>query len=205
MIFMKTRIQKDLEEMEREPSQHRHLVQRSFLGADMGNHTAFVNFQLRLRSGPFEGCVININIKIGVDYPYTPPEVFCHDLGFVHPNMDLDSKQLMFSIVDPRHWKPTFELTQVICGVEMILLNPDLSYSSIRSITLFNQALKRGIFEEHLKSKMDLEYILGGTNSNIKEPGEIYSQLTNFIASNKVFKTMDIDQIKRGSTRVKIH
>lgn len=157
LVFMKARLHKDLEDLEDETSQHQHLIQRRLIGVEVGNQFAFISFQLLISCGPFEGCRLNISLKIGSDYPYSPPQVYCHDKGFFHPNKDISSNQIMFSMVDPKFWKPTFELSQVLCGIEMILLSPEPSYSSLRANEIYNAALHEGMFQKALAGNMELE------------------------------------------------
>lgn len=157
LIFMKARLEKDLEELECEQSQNQHLIERRLLGVEIGNQCAFVSIHLLVRCGPFEGCRLNVIIKINPDFPFSPPLVFCHDKGFFHPNKDIITNQILFSLVDPKFWKPTFELSQVLCGLELVLLEPEPSYSSIRSTEIYRNALQQGLFQKVLAGGMDLE------------------------------------------------
>lgn len=157
LVFMKARLEKDMIELEEETSQNQHLIQRRLLGVEIGNQCAFINFQLCISCGPFDGSRLSVVLKIGSDYPYYPPQVYCHDKGFFHPNKDIMTNQIMFSLIDPKFWKPTFELSQVLCGIEMILLSPEPSYSSIRASEIYKSALEEGIFQKTLGGNMDLE------------------------------------------------
>lgn len=197
IVFMKTRVERDLQDMDKEPSQHAHLIERTFLGVDIGNHNAFVNFQLSMNCGPFTGCRVNVIIKIDADYPYTPPVVYCHDSGFIHPNLDLCSKQLMFSMVDPQYWKPTFELRQVVCGIEMILLTPELSYSSPRSNAMFNHAIESGSLFGNLGRRMDIEK---GTllNVNHEESEDVVNSRFRLPEGCNLFREHGLGDINRN-------
>lgn len=157
LVFMKARLEKDLYELEEEVSQQHHLIQRKLLSVEIGVHCAFISFQFWISSGPFEGCRLNITLKIKSDYPFAPPQVYCHDRGFFHPNKDVITNQVMFSLVDPKFWKPTFELARVLSGIEMILLNPEAAYSSLRATQIYKTALEEGIFQKALSGGMDIE------------------------------------------------
>lgn len=159
---MKARLERDLQALEEETSQHEHLVERRLVGVEVGNLCAFVNFQLWVNCGPFAGCRLNVVLKTGANYPYDPPQVFCHDKGFFHPNQDLVTNQMMFSLVDQKFWKPTFELAQVLCGVEMILLEPEPGYATVRGAAVYAAALREGVFQKSLAGGMQLEGERGG-------------------------------------------
>lgn len=154
---MKARLEKDLLDLEDESSQHQVLIQRKLIGVEIGNQCAFISFQFWISCGPFQGCRLNVALKIDVDYPYLPPQVFCHDPGFFHPNKDICTNQILFSLIDPKFWKPTFELKQVLCGIEMILISPEPGYSSLRGNEIYNSALAEGIFQKTLAGGMDVE------------------------------------------------
>lgn len=191
---MKSRLEKDLEDMAKDSSHHTDLVQRQFLGVDIGNQNAFVNFTLSVYCGPFSGCKINIIVKVGPDYPYTPPEVYCHDSTFLHPNMDLNTRQIMFSLISTKHWKPTFELKQVICGLEMIMLTPETAYSSLRSSIAFKQALEEGRISGKVGRQMDQE------NCGNRD----VHQFSNLNQRRPCSREPSYDRIHKPCTRLKI-
>lgn len=193
---MKSRLEKDLEDMAKDDSQHTDLVQRHFLGVDVGNQNAFVNFALTIFCGPFSGCRVNMTIKVDADYPYTPPEVYCHDSDFLHPNMDMNTRQLMFSLVSQQHWKPTFELKQVVCGIEMIMITPETAYASVRSTMAFRHALDLGSINSQINRSMDIE---NDTRGKEIMPSTRYSTYRTPCSREPSY-----DVIRKPCTRVKI-
>ena len=142
LLFMRRRIEVDLEELFKDPMEHKERVTRTFIGANMGVHCAFLCFIERPMVGPFAHQEIEISIVIKDNYPYEPPQIYSHSQGFPHPNKDPVSNRMMFSFVDPKYWKPIFELKQVVCGLEMILIIPEILYTSLRSMEGFSGRLQ---------------------------------------------------------------
>jgi len=139
-LFMRRRVETDLEEMmTRDPMEHKDRIERSFVGADVGNTCAFLTFTERPLIGPLSSLTIPITINITIDYPYQPPRVLCSDRSIAHPNLDPQNGQFMFSLVDPKYWKPIFELKQVLCGLEMVIISPDINYASLKSMEHFSR------------------------------------------------------------------
>lgn len=163
---MRRRVETDLEELLRDPIDHRDRVERQFVGANLGNQCAYLNFIEVPQIGLFAHAHIAITILIKLDYPYTPPQVFCFDSSFYHPNKDPVSGQIMFSMVDPKLWKPTFELKQIICALEMILITPEINYTSLRSFTAFAGRFSESCVAE--KGSMDAEFTREPDYSELK-------------------------------------
>lgn len=165
-VFMRRRVETDLEELLRDPIDHRDQVDRRFVGANLGNQCAYLNFIEIPQIGLFANSHIAITILIKLDYPYAPPQVFCLEPSFNHPNKDPASGQIMFSMVDPKLWKPTFELKQIICALEMILITPEVNYTSLRSFASFSGLLNDSKGVE--KGSMDAEYTREPDYSELK-------------------------------------
>jgi ubiquitin-protein ligase len=140
MAFMRNRVELDLKQLLAEINIKRDHCERSFVGSHLGNQFAFIEIRLKPHWGFSKGREIIISIKITLDYPYEPPIVYNYDDTFCHPNKDPSNSRLMFSFVDRQFWKPVFELSQVICGLEMILITPDLNYTNLKNMSLFSQA-----------------------------------------------------------------
>ena len=159
MLFMRRRIENDLMEVNKDPMEHPDRIKRKYLGGDLGINCAFLNFLETPLIGYLSGVSTIITIKITSDYPYQPPSVYSHDDTLKHPNKDPGTNQFMYSFIDPKYWKPTFELKQVLCGLEMVLITPELGYSTLKSLSQFDQITMKTFFSmANQKRGMDIEY-----------------------------------------------
>lgn len=136
---MRNRVELDLKQLLAEMHTKREYCDRTYVGSQLGNQYAFIELQLQPHWGFSKGRKINVSIKITLEYPYKPPIVYNHDETFCHPNKDQQDSRFMFSFVDKQYWKPVFEIAQVICGLEMVLITPDLSYTNMRTMSQFSQ------------------------------------------------------------------
>lgn len=176
LVFMRRRIENDLDELFGCTSDPKDRVKRRFLNADMGAQHAFLAVELSILAGPLEGKRISITVRIGFDYPYAPPEVYCHDTNFHHPNRNPHTGLFMFSAIDPKYWKPTLGLGHVLCGLELVLITPETSYASIRNLYACSMLFNK----KHRTSNvgMDLESLTSSSKINIEMENEIVEQST---------------------------
>ena len=137
MAFMRNRVELDLKQLLSEIPTKREYCDREYVGSQMGNQFAFIELKLRPKWGFSSGRIVQVSIKITLEYPYQPPIIYNHDPTFCHPNKDPVDSRFMFSFVDKMYWKPVFELSQVICGLEMVLITPDLAYTNLRTMSQF--------------------------------------------------------------------
>jgi ubiquitin-protein ligase len=142
MVFMRRRIDLDLQSLLSDPDPQS-VTTRTFLGADLGVSCAFLNFRIEPLEGPLRGASIALTLKATANYPYEPPQVYAHDTAFLHPNKDPATNRLMFSFVDPQYWKPIFELRQVLCALDMVLLTPDLGYASLKNLDYIRHVYRK--------------------------------------------------------------
>lgn len=136
---MRNRVELDLKQLLAEIHTKREYCDRTYIGSQLGNQYAFIEMRLQPHWGFSKGRSVDISIKITLEYPYKPPIIYNHDDTFCHPNKDQFDSRFMFSFVDKQYWKPVFEISQVICGLEMVLITPDLSYTNVRTMSQFSE------------------------------------------------------------------
>lgn len=139
---MRKRLEYDLEQLDKNPIDHKGSVHRNYIGGEFGTYVCYLNFEETPARGVLKDYTVAVTIKISAEYPYSPPEFYCHQPGFTHPNIDSSTHQAMFSFIDKKNWKPTFELKQAVFGFEMILLFPENLYASVRGFELFRAFLE---------------------------------------------------------------
>lgn len=205
MVFMRRRIEMDLQDLLNDPEPDP-VTQRTFLGADLGASCAFLNFRIEPLQGPFRGASIPVTFKTSANYPYEPPQVYAHSAAFLHPNKDPWTNQLMFSFVDPQYWKPIFELKQVLCALDMVLLAPDLGYSSLKTLEFIAQK-KAAVASREMDEEAGPESVYPG-NGLGQSPGLRAGQglwtTCSFETRRQGFQSIERDELRKDTVRVNI-
>ncbi|KAL4464852.1 hypothetical protein ABPG74_011413 [Tetrahymena malaccensis] len=141
----------------------------------------YYNSHIKLRvllqplQGVFSGATIRIYFIVTKDYPYKPVLAFAEEYIF-HPNINNNTKQIYWKILDDREWKPTLTLYFIILQLKFAFIEPDLTFvpNNIenvqcaelfqcnqqefrRKFEIFYQSNDTSSLEKDLSNKMNLE------------------------------------------------
>ncbi|KAL4507981.1 hypothetical protein ABPG72_021354 [Tetrahymena utriculariae] len=130
---------------------------------------------LQPQQGVFNGANIRIYFIVTKDYPYKPVLAFAEEYIF-HPNINNNTKQIYWKILDDREWKPTLTLYFIILQLKFAFIEPDLTFvpNNIenvqcaelfqcnqqefrRKFEIFYQSNDTSSLEKDLSNKMNLE------------------------------------------------
>lgn len=77
-------------------------------------------------NSPIEAGNYKIKVKIGQDYPFSPPEVYIED-GFEHYHVFIGGK-ICYRLLSKENWKMTFTIATLMNGIiKMLHSDPEIN------------------------------------------------------------------------------
>jgi hypothetical protein len=204
MVFMRRRIEMDLQDLLNDPEPDP-VTQRTFLGADLGASCAFLNFRIEPLQGPFRGASIPSPSRPRPTTPTSRPRSTHTPPPSSTPTKTRATNQLMFSFVDPQYWKPIFELKQVLCALDMVLLAPDLGYSSLKTLDFIAQK-KAEVASREMDEEAGPESVYPGGlgQSPGLRAGQGLWTTCSFETRRQGFQSIERDELRKDTVRVNI-